>query len=291
MRKFALRLTVFSMMLISSFVASYFFNTHSQYRTRLDDKHFNILIVGDSHVRRGINPKRLTNADNICQPAEPYVISFWKLQEALKRSSIDTVILGFTHHTLSSYNEMKFSDPEWSSEMFRRSYFIGDPLEIQERVEVNRIEYAKVYFRNVCVYPNLKHDTWVGEYKRSKGGDVSDPETVIARRYYHGGEQTQLSEFNMQFLDSITALCNRSNIELLLVGCPLSKGYLNQIPDEFKNAYDLRVKELNSNGIRVIDFTQAGFNDSLFINPDHLNAAGSDKLMEELRAVIYHNTM
>ena len=47
-----------------------------------------ILIIGDSHPSRAVNPEMLENAINVCQSAENYIITFWKLKKIITRCYI-----------------------------------------------------------------------------------------------------------------------------------------------------------------------------------------------------------
>ena len=81
----------------------------------------NTLIIGDSHPQTAINPKLLNNAENLSQSAEPYLITYFKLKKLLDTNKINTVILGYSYHNLSAFNDKKFIDSKWSKKMFQRN--------------------------------------------------------------------------------------------------------------------------------------------------------------------------
>ena len=80
----------------------------------------NIIVIGDSHPMAAVNTNMLDNAINISRSAEPYVLTYWKLKAILKNHIPEILIIGFSPHNISAFNDKKFSDPDWSSEMFKR---------------------------------------------------------------------------------------------------------------------------------------------------------------------------
>src|ERR1700748_2567174 len=56
-----------------------------------------ILIIGDSHTNRAINPKLLSSSYNISLRGQPYCVSYWTLKKVIKYYGCDTVIISFSH--------------------------------------------------------------------------------------------------------------------------------------------------------------------------------------------------
>jgi hypothetical protein len=80
-------------------------------------KNCHVLIAGDSHTEKAINPIFFFSAINISQDAEPYYITYWKLLKYLSIHATDTIFVGFSYHNLSSFQDKKLSDKVWSEEM------------------------------------------------------------------------------------------------------------------------------------------------------------------------------
>ena len=77
---------------------------------KLPLKKTSILIVGDSHTKKSLNPYYLKNSSNISQYAEPYVLTLWKLKKIFETYIPDTIIIGFSPHNSSQFNDFKFSN-------------------------------------------------------------------------------------------------------------------------------------------------------------------------------------
>jgi hypothetical protein len=65
-------------MSINMLINSYIYNNEE---VKLKKK--NILIIGDSHPRRSLNPKYFKSAQNIAQPGESLVLTYWKLKKSI----------------------------------------------------------------------------------------------------------------------------------------------------------------------------------------------------------------
>ena len=103
-----------------------------------------VLIAGDSHPQKSLNPALFSDARNISQSAEPYVLTFWKLKNLFKANAPDTLIIGFSPHNISQFNDLKFSERKWSSELFRRSYPIQEFRRISTQIPIDYTTYYRV---------------------------------------------------------------------------------------------------------------------------------------------------
>lgn len=240
------------------------------------------VIVGDSHPLFALNPKLLHSAANISQTSEPYYATFWKLKEILKENQLDTVIMGFSYHNLSAVNDQKFNDPFWAHKMFWRIYPIEE-FDQLEGIEVDRLTFYHTKFENMCFYPNFSHTNYIGTYANADKNDVSDYENIIARHYFYNDENAGISDLSIQYLDSVRALCERRNIELLLICTPLHKEYTARIPVNFVSAFEDVKQQMTRKGVPVFDYGQMAFEQSYFLNSDHLNAQGADVFTVDFR--------
>lgn len=233
------------------------------------------LIMGDSHPQKAVDPSVLSNARNISQPAEPYVLSFWKLKKILKSNHPDIVVLGFAPHNFSKFNDGKFSDEKWAEEMFSRSYAIADFGSLTEEISIDYKAYVKSWWRKNCFYPRKRHIEYIGEYRNSNMSDLSDLSETINRHYFYEGELLGFSSIASNYLDSIIKLCNTNNTDLLLVNTPVHHSYRNSIPDAHLMHFTKIVEEMKERNIKVMDFSNEVYPDSLYLNCNHLNTPGA----------------
>ena len=140
MKKFIKNLNIFLIGLIVIFITNICINLFIISATKAETKEAEILIIGDSHPRRCINPELLNNALNICQSAEPYLITFWKLKALIEKVKPEKIIIGFAPHNISNFNDLKFSHKKWRLEMFKRSYLIQE-FKLITNLEINFLQY------------------------------------------------------------------------------------------------------------------------------------------------------
>jgi hypothetical protein len=234
-----------------------------------------VLILGDSHIERGLDPSFFSSAINVSQEGEPYPLSYWKLKKLLEDYNPDTVVIGFTHHNISAFNDFKFSDEKWSSEMLKRAYLIGT-LDELNKIGYDKDELFKVVLNELLLMPRRKHIDYIGGYSNSKVCKPILPQVPVDRHYFKDGRQLGESEICEDYLEKMLQLIEDRRITPILVGSPVHHSYLKIIPEEFKKAYEKRKLEIASRGIRVVDYSNLVLPDSLFFDADHLNEAGAN---------------
>lgn len=247
-----------------------------------------ILIIGDSHIQKGINPKLLSSASNISQTAEPYILTYWKLKEVFKKHKPQTVLIGFSYNNISGYNDLKFNDPQWSSEMFKRSYTIQNFNELNS-IDVNYKDFLNIYIKNMMIYPQLNHYKFLGKYSNRNTTSLNDLENAISRHYFINNKLAEISTVSIIYLDSIISLCKINNVVPILVGTPVHEEYYKQIPNRFKVKYEeIKSKYINEE-ILIIDKSQTEYKDEIFLNVDHLNSNGAEQFTKELNQILKVN--
>lgn len=242
----------------------------------------NVLIAGDSHLRKGLVPTLFNDGINISQAAEPYVITFWKLKKILNASTIDTVIVGFAPHNISAFNDLKFSKKRWASEMFKRTYPISEFENIEELVEVDRGTFYRTLWSQTAFYPKPSHFNYIGNYLNYDTSHVSDYKQVIQRHYFEDEKPLGTSEISISSMDSIITLTERTHTQLVLISTPVHKDYRNGIPDHILKKYsDLKNTYMQRN-ILIFDESTTPYPDDLFLNSDHLNSDGANKFTKKI---------
>lgn len=244
-------------------------------------KNASILIIGDSHPQKSINPKYFKDAQNISQPAEPYVLTYWKLKKIFYSYIPDTLIIGFAPQNISEFNDLKFSNERWSSEMFRRSYPIEEFNDISSSIDIDNNGFRKTLWKQTGFYPRKNHINYIGNYSNSSKSNVRDWETGIKRHYYQNDIQLGVSQLAVNYLDSIVNLANSKKIELIMVSNPVHESYLENIPISIMQEYDNLTKKYNPSNV-VFDKTRDYYPDSLYLNSDHLNEMGAKRFSVEL---------
>ena len=285
MKKFVQQVLVFSLFLLAYFVLMGLINYYIYTQQNCIVKEHTILIAGDSQTRRGINPELFDDAINISQPAEPYVITYWKLKKIFKSASPDTLIIGFGPHNLSAFNDFKFWEEKWSTNMFERNYPVQEFLKLKT-FKIDYIKFFKVLWKQTCFFPKRDHCTYIGNYFNSNSTNFSDTEKVVKRHYYRAGKEVGISNTSISFLDSIIHICQSNGVTPVLVYHPVHKSYFNQIPKQNTAKYKEVKKKLITEGVTIIGEPVSPYPDSLFFNANHLNDKGATRFTKELIQIL-----
>jgi len=241
----------------------------------------NVLIMGDSHGERAVDPTYFHSAINISQSAEPLVLTYWKLKDIIEENNIDTVLISLSYHNLSAFNDLKYIDNRWSKEMMRRSFDLVDYDDL-DKVDFDWNEFLKRYFRDMCLYPHTKHHTHIGKYVTSEESKLTNLDINVNRQFYDGEETYEVSEKSEYFLEQIIRLTKNENITLMFIKPPVHKDYLNSVPLKFRDHYKAIINQITQSGIKVIQIEHVNFDDFDFFDFDHLNLKGSQKYTKEL---------
>ncbi len=287
MIKFIRKISIFSFLLFLYFGINISLNMYNYKKYEVKLLNSRILIVGDSHPQKSLNPELFNSAINISQPLEPYVLTFWKLKRILKSIKPDTLIIGFAPHNISAYQDLKFSNKKWTSVMFKRSYTIESFKDIDDDINIDYYEFYKILWKKLGFYPKNNHIHFIGNYSNSERSNIANYESAIKRHYYFSKDvELKVSETSVNYLDSIVSVCKNQNITPVLVSSPVNKNYRINIPTNIWEKYIDLKKKYKSSAL-IIDKTEEEYTDSLFLDSDHLNSIGAEKftkkVIEEMR--------
>lgn len=250
--------------------------------TDLSIPHARVLILGDSHVKFGVDPSLFSSAVNMAQAAEPYALSLWKLRRFLDASyKPDTVIIGFAPHNLAEFQDVKFSDTRWANAMMVRSYTLVHPEQYRP-LNADMTEYWRVMFRRHCLYPVTDPFKFIGRFKGNDHRSPLEPSKAIERHYADYPDIDLQNTKSMVYLDSIIQLCRDFEIVPILLSTPVSQHYYKAIPPDHMNHYESLVERFDSDGLSIFNFLSVAYPDSVFSDTDHLNVQGAEQFSKEL---------
>lgn len=245
----------------------------------------NCLVMGDSYLQHAIDPDQFYSLRNYSQAAEPYFITYWKLQNFLENNDLDTLMLGFSYHNLSSVNDQKLHDPEWSFEMFRRIYPI-EKFSTLKGMKVDWYEFNKIRLKYMCLFPIREHLNYVGEYSKQDKSNLAHVQKILDAHYKYKGEPAGFSFYSLQYLDSILVLCKEHQIKPIFIASPLHKKYKDGVPTQFVNRFNYLKADYSNRGVTVLDFSNAVYPGHDFLNPDHLNVNGARHFAIDLKKAL-----
>jgi hypothetical protein len=285
LKKFILTLSLFTVLLFSYFIVIFIINYNVNDNISIDRK--DIIIVGDSHLGASLNPKQMRSAQNICQNAEPYYLTYLKLKFLFdKNVKPDTVIIGFGHHNISSYNEYKLKDKFWTDRMFNTTYLLSKEILNIQKIEIDYLQLFLIYSRKMFLIPKSDHyKSFIGEFKERKGSHaINNYQKRIDEIFYY--KVYGVSELCISYLDSIVQLSVKNKITPILVGTPVPDAYYELIPAKVIERYDLIKAGYLEEGIRVIDLTRSKYSADCFYNADHLNTLGARRFTAEVEKIL-----
>jgi len=286
MKLFLYKLSIFIGLLFGYFLMNVIINYYYiiSYEPNEKQNHYNYVFSGDSHIQESFDYNKFNNAFGMAKSGEPYFITFWKLKYLNGWGiTMDTLILGFGYHNISEKEDKALISAEAISN-FEKSYAFHR-YSPRDSVEIDYYKYANVIFRKCLLLPFKNHYHYKNIYDPSY---FKLPERRFYKdnlkkfhHFYYEEKQCDISKVNLSYLDSIINFCNNIGTKLILVGTPVSKKYYSDaIPNKFKTAFDeIKSKYINS-GVEVFDDTRLNFNDTLFMDFDHLNYYGCQVYMK-----------
>ncbi|MBW2266950.1 MAG: hypothetical protein JRH16_00140 [Deltaproteobacteria bacterium] len=252
-----------------------------------------IVALGDSHVKWGIEAEAIPGAFNFALPGESYVQSYYRLRSLLDDEGqvLRAVVLPADPHSLARHSDHQF-----------RHYYAAfvDPFELG-RVDGEMLHRVIESLRgrlapyagqraNLLAYletgrpPEVR---WLDEVPMHAGSLASD-RLVTAfspagrrakaqeRMGYHFGQAPGLDPTLGYYLGKLLSLCAERGIRVLLVRFPLGDAYLEALPDPAaSDAMIARMVDASENA-ELLDARRVFANrPQLFADVDHLNREGA----------------
>jgi hypothetical protein len=247
-----------------------------------------VIIAGDSHLQTSVDPAMFHSANNISLPAEPAIATFLKLKFLFNQHTPDTLILGFSQHTISGFNDLKFKDLRWANEMFRRYYAVMN-LDVISELEYDERIWQQTRFRYLCLYPHKNHFNFLGKFDRNNLNGKINFKGAIDRHFYSNGKLCGISQSSINAVDSIVKLCHEKKIFVVLVASPVHSSYFNAIPQIINDQFELEKTRYREKGIMVLDFSGSNYDDTLIMDADHLNGKGATIFTKDLITKLSEN--
>ena len=268
-------------MLLMYFYCLHAFNSHQFENNLPDDLNFNestVLMAGDSYIAASLDPSIVASSTNIAQTSEPYFFTYWKLQKVLSvNQGITKGVLGFSHHNISGINDHKLTEEFWKSTLFNRIYPIAE-FDTLTDIPMDKLLFLKTYFTKTCLLPAPRQTPYRGGFSAVEHNNLSNYDFAIDLQYFHDGKNAGTSPTAIQFLRSIITLCEKKNIELILVTTPVHPEYFSRIPNNFKIAFEKLKAELVDEGITCLDYSQLSLTDDQFSDSNHVNGSGAREI-------------
>lgn len=302
MKRFLVRVLLFILILVVGLCgANYLFcdNTTSYTRIMMHEMYnsdnIDIVFVGTSHVYRGIDPKITDgvfgrNTFNAGTSSQFMDGSYYILNEIAKTNQVETVYLdiyfGVTNRKSSGYatyiisDYMKFSLDKYEFVINSGGVYalFNTFFPFRHLMSTNPID--TVAKKSTEAYRQYQYDyvTFENEEYRGKGFVYSNE--VVQKNTFEPSSADMMNEYARDYLDQIVELCEKNNINLVLVTLLMMPEYIQSIDnyDEYETSiedyateHELKYYDFNSQYSSVLDLKDEYFKDA-----DHMNGEGAE---------------
>ncbi|MCC3868193.1 hypothetical protein [Terrisporobacter mayombei] len=270
------------------------------------------IIVGNSYPLVGIEEQLLIkNTINLSMHSQDLYYAYELARKSISQNkNIKQCILGISHYVLN--HDLSKGESSYSKNMIEKIYypllndvhnytesniptqqtlndFDADIL-IKSFFDFDKIEdyFSKqIYINNKTYYndlnPRIVNDSFM-DYSKDKKESIG---------YYRSIQHNKLFKYDNtkpeyeNILKEFINLSKTENIELIMVVLPTTKYYFNNIKIDYRNNLDNLIKNLkNELGVKVVDLRNLDFDDSDFVDSDHLNQKGAIKSTKYLNQIL-----
>ena len=260
--------------------------------------HIEYLILGDSHIQRGLNPLEFDNAFNFSSVGESYVQTYYKIATILRKNlkQVDAVLLPCDLHSFSAYRNDRMRDSYyWVKyidyiELGRYKNDLSSYL--IKWVKGTFVPYSDGGKKNIFDFITkgksdeiLKgHIAYEGDFSRKKAQD----EIAAERAGFHLAGQDYTDPEMYHFFSKIIEVCTEHDVKVFLLKTPVTMEYYLQatkLVDENRIYRKAEAIYQGNPNVVVLDYQKVFFDrDEMFYDPDHLNGAGAREFSSMLNA-------
>ncbi len=277
-------------LLFMLFPASFILNNllFKQCPYKLDD-HVTTLIDGDSQFVHGLDPDVIPNSVNVAQAAEPYSLTYHKIEYICDNNpGVKNIIIPYTPLHFTHTFDNIYVDKVFSNEMLKRSVYLmksGDikflgvdySVYIENLIRYRLIPDTRLIYKYIFCLSNKENGSefsFIGTYEKLNNDTGEfDIAKLIEDRFEGYRDARGLKDAS--YLDSISLYAKKRRLKLFFVGMPLLREFYRNVPDSV-NIY------MESNLLRLKKITDIKYikcytllDDTCFIDYGHLNGKGA----------------
>lgn len=267
-------------MLLVSFMTEIKSNTLTERMQTQFDKYkgdLDYLVMGDSHMARGLNPDILGKAFNYSTLGETYYKTLSKARGLLRSGerNIGTIILPLDFHSLTETRNRRLK---------KKSKRTVDRLIKNYLPYANRLDIIlPLMDKGNRVHSEIIKGLIVSERKFSLLSAKARGDMASSRAMGHFRPSAEILDKAMvKDLLELLDTCQKNGVEVVLVKMPVTKAYHKAASEHFDiNEYQAELDVILSKhpSVHVLNYRTLFFGkNELFMNSDHLNKAGADEL-------------
>jgi hypothetical protein len=263
------------------------------------------LIAGDSHMETGVSPRNLPYSYSIALSGENYFYTYSKLKYFIEvNNCINTVILGCSWHNFAKKYQESYLFGDKSSAMHGYFPLLGDEdKSVIKRWSPDYIVPFLVYdigmpigiYKDKFIVAGLidaqikKDDVnFYGGYKELTGSKYKDTSVKEKINLYFDGDYSNESNLMNTYLHKIIQLCEKNNLQIVLVNSPVHPYFKERVPEHFITAFNKQLTNIvkQYSHAKYIDMSSLTLPSSVYYDGDHMNKIGAAIVANYLAAEI-----
>jgi len=279
LNRFTGRVVFFAFTIIVFIIVLYFFARVKLRECISIDEEVTVLVCGDSHTQVSIDDSLLQSSLNISHSAQAYCYTYSVLRLLLQENAhIDTIILGYSFHSLSANFLHK------DQYLLQSNYLmIVDISHQYDIIKSNGIDMLALIVNRSYQYIIKRHNhdhiqtrPFIGKYCAIVEQNLTHEEmnAAIARHFHYTnnnfGNVQEIEQ--LEYLLKIDKLCKEYSVSLFLINCPVRDEYYQAIPKQNLDKYYSTASLLNAT---LLDYHNYPMPDSCFADNHHLNITGA----------------
>lgn len=268
----------------------------------LHNKAVSTVFIGSSYMNFGIDVSLVDKAANLALASQDIYYSVMLAKKLYNHTKYKKVFLGGYYYTIFSDLSMTKDHAELAkiSDIYSRIFSGAEGFHhaicLPDRSEPDRVNgiYDKKRIDNYLskkIFGATDGNYW-GSINREmhrmypkSWGDYTDEEKQELGKWRancHNKSIRYKSSFkeNLDILCAFMTWCETHEIELNIINFPVTKFYRRYFSDEFSQIYYECLERMRMDGLKfnLYDFESVPFDDSDFVDTDHLNDCGARKL-------------
>lgn len=252
---------------------------------QLEKESIKTLILGSSHSLYGFNPEYFNEkAFNLAHVSQTIDLDYYMLEKYIEElPQLETVVMRLSYTTL--HEQIGKTTEAWRLKDYNLYYNLNVSNKLKYQSEIlsvklkNNTSRFKDYYLNDKKMITVDKSGWAFFDQEHSNEKMSVLGFAAARK--HKAKDIKLVKKNVEFLEKIVKLCNKENVNLLLITTPTHKRYrenLNkpQLETVLLAGEKMNNKYSNCRYFNLLD--NQSFTDVDFYDADHLNRYGAKKL-------------
>jgi hypothetical protein len=237
---------------------------------------FDILILGNSRIYRGVNPDLIPNSYNFSHDNDSYNQIYYKLiylQENEKK--FKHLVLGVDYFQFNIYSDTR--------NYVYKNYLNNDYLKDYKKEDFNISSYIDLTRNKLKGMKLSKVDAYMKDNGQYILPGLSTPQDSVNR-------SSKRLQFQVEYFEEILKYCESNNIQVFMVMPPVRRNELNNYTEEELKNFDAFIDKYTSSRTKYFNFSiDEDFSDKDFTDITHLNELSADRFSEKLNVRLQTN--